>query len=110
MKNLKIIIRSILRHRLFAVLNLLGLTTGLACVFIILAWIYNETSYDKFNANYADIYQVNFRNLKGEMSMAGTPNPLAPVIEDEVANIKSVVRLRNSPGFAFKYKENMYFE
>ncbi len=110
MKNLKIIIRSLLRHWLFAVLNLLGLTTGLACVFIILAWIYNETSYDKFNANYADIYQVNFSNQKGEMSMAGTPNPLAPVIEDEVANVKSVVRLRNSPGFAFKYKENMYFE
>jgi putative ABC transport system permease protein len=110
MKNIKIITRSLLRHRLFTVLNLLGLTTGLVCVFIILAWIYNETSYDKFNANYADICQINFKNQKGEMSMAGTPNPLAPVIENEVANIKLAVRLRNAPGFAFKYKENMYFE
>ena len=110
MKNLKIIIRSLLRHKLFTVLNLLGLTIGLACVFIIMAWIYNETGYDKFNANYADIYQINFKNQKGEMSMAGTPNPLAPIIEDKIANVKSAVRLRNAPGFAFKYKENMYFE
>ena len=110
MKDLKIVIRSLLRHRLFTVLNLLGLTTGLVCVFIILAWIYNETSYDKFNANYANIYQVNFKNQKGEMSMAGTPNPLAPIIEREIAYVKSAVRLRNAPEFAFKYKENMYFE
>ncbi len=110
MKNIRTIIRSLLRNRLFTVLNLLGLTIGLACVFIILAWIYNETGYDKFNVNFADIYQINFKNQKGEMSMAGTPNPLAPIIEDEVANVKSAVRLRNAPGFAFKYKENMYFE
>ncbi len=99
-----------LRHRLFTVLNLSGLTIGLTCVFIILAWIYNEAGYDKFNTNYADIYQINFQNQKGEMSMAGTPNPLAPVIEDEIANIELAARLRNAPGFAFKYKDNMYFE
>ncbi|SES89296.1 putative ABC transport system permease protein [Draconibacterium orientale] len=104
------IIRSLLKHKLFSVLNLLGLTIGLTCVFIILAWIYNETEYDKFNTNYTDIYQINFKNQKEEMSMAGTPNPLAPVIEDEIANVKLAVRLRNAPGFAFKYKENMYFE
>uniref|UniRef100_UPI003567206E ABC transporter permease n=1 Tax=Draconibacterium sp. TaxID=1965318 RepID=UPI003567206E len=110
MKNLKMIIRSLLKHKLFSVLNLLGLTIGLTCVFMILAWIYNETEYDKFNTNYADIYQINFKNQKEEMSMAGTPNPLAPVIEDEIANVKLAARLRNAPGFAFKYKENMYFE
>ncbi|WP_372648582.1 ABC transporter permease, partial [Draconibacterium sp.] len=110
MKNLKMIIRSLLKHKLFSVLNLLGLTIGLTCTFIILAWIYNETEYDKFNTNYTDIYQINFKNQKEEMSMAGTPNPLAPVIENEIANVKLAARLRNAPGFAFKYKENMYFE
>ncbi|MCY1719258.1 ABC transporter permease [Prolixibacteraceae bacterium Z1-6] len=110
MKNLKIIIRSLLRQRLFTVLNFLGLSIGLICVFILLAWIYNETGYDKFNDNYADIYQINFKNQKGEMSMAGTPNPLAPIIENDIANVKLAVRLRNAPEFAFKYKENMYFE
>ncbi|MFC0875262.1 ABC transporter permease [Saccharicrinis sp. FJH2] len=110
MQNLKIIIRRLLRQRLYTILNLLGLTIGLVSVFIILIWIFNETGYDKFNANYADIYQINFKNQAGEMSMAGTPNPLAPVIEDKISNIKLATRLRNSPEFAFKYKENMYFE
>ena len=110
MKNLKIIIRNLLRHRLFTGLNLLGLSIGLTCVFLILMWVYNETGYDKFNSNYANIYQINFKNQKGEMSMTGTPNPLAPILENEVAAVKNAVRLRNAPEFAFKYHENMFFE
>ncbi len=110
MKKAKIIIRNLLRHKLFTLLNLSGLTIGLTCVFLISVWIYNETNYDKFNSNYANIYQINFKNAKGEMSMAGTPNPLAPLIENKIANIKSAARLRNAPDFAFKYKDNMFFE
>ena len=110
MKNLKIIFRNLMRHRLFTELNLLGLSIGLTGVFLILMWVYNETGYDKYNANFANIYQINFKNQQGEMSMAGTPNPLAPILENEVAAVKSAVRLRNAPGFAFKYKDNMFFE
>ncbi|HPE77266.1 MAG TPA: ABC transporter permease [Draconibacterium sp.] len=110
MKNLSIIFRSLLRHKLFTVLNLLGLTIGLTCVFMILLWVYNETGYDKFNENYSNIYQINFKNQKGEMAMAGTPNPLAPILEDEVASVKAAARLRNAPEFAFKYNDNMFFE
>ncbi len=110
MKNLTIIIRSLLRHKLFTVLNLLGLTIGLTCVFIILSWVYNETDYDKFNSNYNNIYQINFKNQNGEMAMAGTPNPLAPILENEVASVEATARLRNAPEFAFKYNDNMFFE
>ena len=104
------IIRNLTRHKLFTGLNFLGLTIGLTCVFVISLWVYNETSYDKFNTNYANIYQINFKNQKGEMSMAGTPDPLAPAITDDIASVEYAVRVRNAPGFAFRYKDNMYFE
>ncbi len=110
MKNLTIIIQSLLRHKLFAILNLLGLTIGLTCVFMIMLWVYNETGYDKFNTNYENIYQINFKNQHGELEMAGTPNPLAPILENEVASVVAAARLRNAPEFAFKYKDNMFFE
>jgi putative ABC transport system permease protein len=110
MKNLTIIIQSLLRHKLFAILNLLGLTIGLTCVFMIMLWVYNETGYDKFNTNFENIYQINFKNQHGELEMAGTPNPLAPILENEVASVVAAARLRNAPEFAFKYKDNMFFE
>ncbi len=108
--NAKIIIRNLLRYKLFTGLNLLGLSIGLASVLLIAAWVYNESCYDKFNVNFDRIYQINFKNNKGEFSMAGTPAPLAPAIINDVAAIQSAVRLRNAPGFAFKYQDNMYFE
>jgi len=108
--NINVIIRNLLRYRLFSGLNLLGLSIGLTSVLVITLWVYNESGYDKFNKNYDRIYQINFKNDKGEFSMAGTPDPLAPAIMNDVAAIESVVRVRNAPGFAFKYGNNMYFE
>ena len=99
-----------MRYKLFSVLNLLGLSIGLTSVLLIAAWVYNESGYDKFNENFERIYQINFKNKQGEFSMAGTPAPLAPAIINDVAAIESVVRLRNAPGFAFRYETNMYFE
>ncbi|HEY4785454.1 MAG TPA: ABC transporter permease [Bacteroidales bacterium] len=110
MKNLTIIIRNLFRYKLFTVLNLTGLSIGLTCVLIIALWVYNETGYDKFNKNFDRIYQINFKDKEGQMAMAGSPAPLAPAIENNVAAVEHAARLRNAPGLAFKYKNNMYFE
>jgi putative ABC transport system permease protein len=108
--NVKSMIRNLLRFRLFSGLNLLGLSIGLTSVLVIALWVYNESGFDKFNKNYDRIYQINFKNDKGEFSMAGTPDPLAPAIINDAAAVESVVRLRNAPGFAFKYGDKMFFE
>jgi putative ABC transport system permease protein len=110
MKHLVIIVRNLLRYKLFAELNLVGLSIGLTCVLAIALWIYNETGYDKFNENFDRIYQINFKNEKGETAMAGSPAPLAPAIETDVSAVEYAARLRNAPGLAFKYGNNTYFE
>ena len=109
MKSLKIILRRLFNQKLFTGLNLLGLTVGLTCVLVISLWVYNELGYDKFNRNFDRIGQVNFRFPEGGI-MAGSPAPLAPVIEQDVAPIEKAARLRGAPGLAFKYEEKMYFE
>ena len=108
--TIKTIIRNLIRYKLFSGLNLLGLSIGLTSVILIASWICNEMSYDKFNEHFDNIYQINFKNNKGDFSMAGTPAPLAPAIINDAAAIQSAVRLRNAPEFAFKYKDNMFFE
>lgn len=109
MKILKVILRNLLSQKLFTGLNLLGLSVGLTCVLIISLWVYNESGYDKFNSNFERICQINFRYPDGG-TMAGSPAPLAPVIEQDVAAIEKAARLRGAPSLAFKYEENMYFE
>src|SRR6516225_8274181 len=54
----KIAWRNLMRDRQFSLLNLIGLSTGLACALLIYLWVSDELSVDKFNANDSQLYQV----------------------------------------------------
>src|ERR1700743_2096434 len=56
--NLKIAWRSFMKDRQFALLNLVGLATGIACTLLIYLWVHDEVSTDKFFANNGQIYQL----------------------------------------------------
>jgi putative ABC transport system permease protein len=50
--------RNLVKDKQFSLLNLLGLSTGLACVLLIYLWVSDELSVNKFNANDSQLYQV----------------------------------------------------
>jgi len=50
--------RNLIKDKQFSFLNLLGLSTGLACALLIYLWVSDELSVDKFNASDSRIYQV----------------------------------------------------
>ena len=45
----KVAFRSLLRNKGFSVINILGLSIGMASAAIILLWVQNEVSYDRFH-------------------------------------------------------------
>lgn len=52
-------IRIIRRHPWFSVINILGLSLGMACAILILLWVHDELSFDNFHANGSRIYRIN---------------------------------------------------
>ena len=50
--------RNLVKDRQFTFLNLIGLSTGLACAFLIYLWVNDELSVDKFNEKDSQLYQV----------------------------------------------------
>ena len=59
LKNyLKIAIRNLFRHKAFSFINIVGLAVGMACTVLILLWVQDELSYDKFFKNADNIYLV----------------------------------------------------
>src|SRR5580765_7107534 len=54
----KIAWRNLFRNKGFSITNLLGLTIGMTCTMLILLWVKDELTYNKFHANYKNIYQV----------------------------------------------------
>ena len=51
-------VRSLLKDRLNSVINLFGLSVGLACSVLIYLYVKNELTYDRFHLNYEHIYRV----------------------------------------------------
>ena len=50
--------RNIKRNPFISFINIFGLTVGLTCCLLIVTYVINERSYDKFNKNADDIYRV----------------------------------------------------
>jgi len=57
--------RSLTKDKQFSFLNLIGLSTGLACVLLIYLWVSDELFIDKFNTNDSRLYQVLKKNTDG---------------------------------------------
>jgi ABC-type antimicrobial peptide transport system permease subunit len=79
-------------------LNIAGLAVGIACAALILLWVEDEVTYNKFPKQ-KQLYAV-FQNqdFNGEISTSMTvPNPLADALKCEVPGIRNVMRHSNFP-------------
>ena len=92
LKNyLKIAVRSLLKYKTYSIINIIGLSFGIASCLIIFLYVQNQLSYDKYNKNYKNIYRVISNKY------ASTPAPLASALKNEFPNnIINTVRIHKS--------------
>ena len=69
--------RSLWNNKFYSMINISGLAVGLAAGIMLLLWVENELSYDKFNKGYQNIYQLSAHfNANGEkLAWRGVPGP-----------------------------------
>jgi len=84
-------IRSLKRYKLFTVLNVFGLASGMACSILILLWVQDERSYDQFNDNAPQLYRLT-DNVSGT-DAAVTPLPMAEALKRQLPVVKNYARL-----------------
>lgn len=84
-------IRSLKKFRLFTFLNVFGLASGMACSILILLWVQDELSYDKFNNDTAHTYRL-VANVAGS-DAAVTPPPVVMAMKQQMPSVKSITRL-----------------
>ena len=108
---LKITTRNLIKHKNFTVINILGLTIGLAAFILIMLWVQDELSFDRFHKNTNDIYLV-IRNDHGKYDASST-KMLAPALVQElpeVINATSFNPLPESFKGLIEYKNNQFEE
>lgn len=106
LKNyLKSAIRFIRHNKVFAGINLMGLSIALAASFIMLLFVINELSYDRYHKNRKRVYRVLNYYVDFKKTFSGTPYVLATALKDEFPQIEKAVRVRYIRGFRLKFKE-----
>ncbi|MBX2874366.1 MAG: ABC transporter permease [Saprospiraceae bacterium] len=88
--NLTISLRSYWRQKSSFLINLIGLSTGLACFLLITLWIKDELAMDKFHANDAQLYQV-MEQVTSPNSIGTTTNTAGPVAATLVEELPEVL-------------------
>ncbi|MFC2133376.1 ABC transporter permease [Bacteroidota bacterium] len=97
---LKIALRNFSRHRTYSFINIFGLALGIAACVLILMWVVDETSYDKFHKNGKNIYRVTYAETIGDeySHYALTPFPSGPAFYEEIPEVKNYVRIYETRG------------
>ena len=96
---LKTALRNLWKNKGFSAINILGLTIGTASSLLILLWVRNELSYDRFNAHADRIYRitVDASGFKAAVNPAGMPAGL----QASMPEIRSVLRLAHERSVLF---------
>ncbi|MDR6804486.1 putative permease [Dyadobacter sp. BE34] len=95
LKNyLKIAFRNLLRNKAFSSINILGLSVGMASAVLILFWMYNEISYDRFHKNKDYLYEAwNRGTFDGKLQCwNSTPQVLGPTLKTEYPEVSHISR------------------
>src|ERR1022692_2509230 len=110
----KIVFRNLMKHKLISFINLFGLAVGLTCCLLILAFILNELSYDKYNVHANRIYRVTrtFNNQDGTISLRlSTIAPaFGPYLTNDFPEIQKMTRILDNGITLIHYKEKLFNE
>ena len=113
LKNyLKIALRNLRKHKFYSIANIFGLTVGLTSVILILLYIVDEVSYDKFHQDHDRVFRVvenQYYAGQPVFPVAVTPGPLAPSLKDEYPEITHATRVQFTNN-QFEYADQLFME
>ena len=93
---LKVAFRNLSRNKLYSSINIFGLAAGLAVCLLIMLYIFDELSYDKYHKDGDRIYRLVYSTNIGE-TWSAQPAPVAFTLKAEMPEAEQVTRLFKVP-------------
>jgi len=100
--------RNMLHNRTSSLINISGLSIGIACALLIAIFIKNELSYDRFHRDANRIFQVTLNgNMDGQEFWAGnTPPPVGAALTSNMPEVESFTRFYKPNDIVVRYEQN----
>jgi ABC-type antimicrobial peptide transport system permease subunit len=106
-------IRKIKRHKAFSIINISGLTLGMACCILILLWIQDEMSYDRFFNKSDELYRlvvVEQQQNRLDMIDIKTPWLAAETLKESIPEIRDAARFHFLRNRILRYEDRLFNE
>src|ERR1700709_1045517 len=86
----KIAFRSFRRHKLFTLINIIGLSIGISAALVIFLIVYRDFTFDKFHKDNDRVYRVvtDFVYSGEPFYNSGVTGPLAEAVKNEVSGLQ----------------------
>jgi putative ABC transport system permease protein len=113
LRNLfKYSLRSFKRQRAYILINIIGLSIGLACSLLIALFVINEGSYDKFNTKKDRIFRLILNGKIGGQEITGcsTPSVMGPTMVKEFPEIEDFLRMSGWGPTVVEYNNQVFTE
>jgi putative ABC transport system permease protein len=97
LKNyIKIALRNLVRHKGYSFINIFGLATGIICCLLILVYVQDELSYDRYHEKADQIYRIiNAGIIRGnQIEIPVVSGPWGPTMVEEFPEVLKAVRIK----------------
>jgi putative ABC transport system permease protein len=108
----KIAFRALWRSKVHSSINIIGLSLAIACCILIVLFVKDELTFDRFHSKAKDIYRVYALEDWGENQQffdTSTPFPMGPALKDNLEEVEGMVRINNI-GPQIKIANDLYTE
>jgi putative ABC transport system permease protein len=104
--------RYFLNEKNYNIINIIGLTIGIVCVFVIMLWVEDELKFDTFNKNADKIYRViaEEEGWSGHTNSAITMRPLVNALKDKLPEVEKSASFEMEWDVITNVGENIYSE
>jgi putative ABC transport system permease protein len=108
---LKITLRNIRNHKGYSFINIAGLAIGITACVLLLLWVQDEWSYDRFHTNANELYRILLDPLEASTTHeAVSPPVLAERMKDNFPEVVNTARVSTSGTLFFKHGEKAFYE
>jgi putative ABC transport system permease protein len=109
---LKIALRFMLRQKGFSIINIAGLTIGITCSLLIILYIFDELSFDKFHPDAEQTYRLGFKGVLEGKKFNSTQTGLlvSQSLAEDIPEIESVLRIASWKTFPIRYEDKAFTE
>ena len=109
----KTALRNIRRHKVYAIVNIIGLSIGMACTILTLRWVQYELSFDRYHEKADRIYrlatEMDLGNMRGRYAVS---NYIAgKTLARDYPEVEKSVRFQRVPfKLLLQYKDIQFYE